>query len=87
MIQSTLAPFNSNIYKRSIRSWKPAWIPRWKNRTIETSRQHLNRIMKELSELLNQTEKGIARQKLSLVYNVAEVCEQLLLEAGVPDKG
>ncbi len=41
----------------------------------------LHSFLDELSTLLNSCEKGVERQKLVLIYNIAEVSEQLLREA------
>ncbi|WP_372643781.1 hypothetical protein, partial [Ancylomarina sp.] len=41
----------------------------------------LHSFLDELSTLLISCEKGVERQKLVLIYNIAEVSEQLLREA------
>ena len=41
----------------------------------------MHRFLNELSSRLDSLEKGVERQKLALIYNIAEVSEQLLREA------
>jgi len=46
----------------------------------------LHSFLEELSSILISCEKGVERQKLVLLYNIAEVSQQLLLEASLTAK-
>ena len=46
----------------------------------------LHSFLEDLALILSSCEKGVERQKLVLLYNIAEVSEQLLREASLITK-
>lgn len=50
------------------------------------SNENLQFILEKLDDILNETERGIRRQKLVLLYNIAEVTEQLVQKAKLINK-
>lgn len=53
------------------------------NQDSGNSTEGLRQFLEELNQQLSITEKGTERQKLVLLYNIAEVSEQLLQEANL----